>query len=253
MRWYRGLNLPFRRTTCACLLENHGGELSVYQAARETEPSAARSPTQGFFRSGGRKVGLLATSGSPHVLVTCWRWLLLVGCSSRAFRVFSAAPDACGGIQEGRAVGSPLEKGCCRWETREDLQVFARRDLLAGEERRYSCCGDPTLPAAILQSPALDEDAGAAMEGREPPPRCGTGKGRDGRRSVWKGEGVGQAGVRGDERTQEDEGSRGRQKENPWVRLGRLAFARKFAPCEERSGAEELAPSAGKSCGYMAM
>ncbi|KAI6077312.1 Inositol 1,4,5-trisphosphate receptor type 1 isoform X6 [Aix galericulata] len=152
--------------------KNHRGELGVYQAARETEPSAARSPTQGFFRSGGRKVGLLATSGSPHVLVTCWRWLLLVGCSSRAFRVFSAAPDACGGIQEGRAVGSPLEKGCCRWETREDLQVFARRDLLAGEERRYSCCGDPALPAAILQSPALDEDAGATMEGREPPPRC---------------------------------------------------------------------------------
>lgn len=206
MRWYRGLNLPSRRTTCACLLENHRGELSVYQAARETEPSSARSPTQGFFRSGGRKVGLLATSGSPHVLVTCWRWLLLVGCSSRAFRVFSAAPDACGGIQEGRAVGSPLEKGCCRWETREDLQGFARRDLLAGEERRYSCCGDPKLPAAILQSPALDEDAGATMEGREPPPRCGTGKGRDGRRSVWKGKGVGQAGVGGDEPTQEEEG-----------------------------------------------
>lgn len=45
----------------------------------------------------------------------------------------------------------------------------------------------------------------------------------------------------------------GRQKENPWARLGRIAFARKFAPCEERSGAEELAPSVAKSCGYMAM
>lgn len=46
------------------------------------------------------KVGPLATSGSPHVLIVCWQWLLLLGWLSLALR-FYPEPGASGGVREG--------------------------------------------------------------------------------------------------------------------------------------------------------
>ena len=46
--------------------------------------------------------------------------------------------------------------------------------------------GDPRLAGEVQQSPAVEGDTGSTMEEREPPPRCGTCKGRNGKGRTWE-------------------------------------------------------------------
>lgn len=109
-----------------CLLENYIWEANRYKSAWELEPSSVKEPgPSGLFSSAQLKVGPLATSGSPHVLIMCWQWLLLLGWLSQELRVYP--------------------------ESRQPAEVSGR------DERREhtggSCLGDSTGPRSLQGLP----------------------------------------------------------------------------------------------------
>lgn len=59
------------------------------------------------------------------------------------------------------------------WGHQQEQGLAAQRDRSLG----FTARGDSKVLGDALPSPTLETDSGTTMEEREPPPRCGTGRG----------------------------------------------------------------------------